>query len=165
MSGDPVPGGYQPQGVLPIFTSTDGFQAWTQAFGDAGLAQMGPAISGVATGSDSRLLLLVWQTKTDQSSADGRTELIGSDAGVFSAVVAAHGSPVDLRSLVLVGGKTLFAAAASGSVYVSSDWGVDWQRIDFGATGPYPAGENLIDLGNGKYLLLGQGGIWLATPS
>jgi hypothetical protein len=42
---------------------------------------------------------------------------------------------------------------------------VDWQRIDLGATGPYPAGENLIDLGNGKYLLLGQGGIWLATPS
>jgi hypothetical protein len=165
MSGDPVPGGYQPQGVLPIFTSADGFQAWTQAFGDADLAQIGPAVSGVATGTDKKLFLLVWETKTDQNAAGGRTELIGGDGSLFSAVLAAHGSPVDLRSLVLVGGRTLLATAASGSIYVSSDWGVDWQRVEFGATRPYPSGKSLIDLGNGRYLLLGEGGIWVATPS
>ena len=165
MSGDPVPGGYQPQGVLPIFTSADGFEAWMQASGDAGLAQIGPAISGVATGSDKQLLLLVWETKADQNVAGGRTELIGGDAGVFSAVPAAHGSPVDLRSLVLVGGKTLLATAASGSIYVSSDWGVNWQRVEFGASNPSPTGNSLIDLGDGRFLLLGEGGIWVAKPN
>jgi hypothetical protein len=164
MSGDPVPVGYQPQGALPIFTSAEGFQAWTQTSGEAGLAQIGPAIGGVATDSDKKLLLLVWETKADATAVDGKTELIGGDAGVFSAVPTAAGSPADLRSLVLVGGKTLLATAASGSVYVSSDWGVDWQRVEFGASRPTPTGKSLIDLGNGKCLLLGKGGIWVATP-
>jgi hypothetical protein len=48
---------------------------------------------------------------------------------------------------------------------VSSDWGVDWQRVEFGTTGPFPAGTSLVDLGNGKYLLLGEGGLWVATPN
>jgi hypothetical protein len=165
MSGDPVPGGYQPPGVLPIFTSMDGFQAWTQAVGDVDLAQIGPVISGVATDGDTKLLLLVWKTKADKNAADGRSELIGSGSGTFSAVATAQGSPADLRSLVLVGGKTLLATAASGSIYVSSDAGVNWQRVAFGTTTPYPTGKGLIDLGNGKYLLRGNGGIWAVTPS
>jgi hypothetical protein len=165
VSGDPVPGGYQSQGLLPIFKSENGIESWMQASGDADLADVGPAISGVAVENDAKLLLLVWETKADQNATDGRTELISGDGSVFSAVPAAHGSPVDLRSLVLVGDKRLLATAASGSIYVSSDQGVDWQRVEFGTTTPYPTGRSLIDLGNGKYLLLGDSGIWVATPS
>jgi hypothetical protein len=170
VSGDPIPSSYQTTAALPIFESANGIDSWTQAAGDADLAQTGPAIGGVATDAGTKLLFLVWADKADQNVTSGRTELIGGNVsgfggGALSAVPAVSGSPNDLRSIVLVGGKTLLGAAESGSIYLSSDQGVDWQRVEFGTTAPYPSGTRLFDLGNGKYLLLGSGGIWVATPS
>ena len=171
VSGNPMPSSFNSGAAIPIFRSANGVDAWMQANGDAGLAQTGPAISGVTADAGARLLFLVWADKNDQNVTSGRTELIGGDgsafggSGAFSAVPAVAGSPTDLRSIVLVGGKTMLGTAESGSLYLSSDRGVDWQRIEFDTTAPHPSGTKLFDLGNGKYLLLGNGGVWVATPS
>jgi hypothetical protein len=163
VSGEPEATESAGQGVLPIFLSTDGTQSWSHSTGEDALARIGPAIAGVANAGDTKVRLLVWKSAADERAVEGKTELILGDGGVFTAVPADPGAPTDLRSLVVVADQSLLAASASGSLYVSRDGGIAWELIGFGP-GPGPTGATLIDLGNGKYLLLGEGGIWVATP-
>jgi hypothetical protein len=164
VSGEPVTAGPEGQGILPIFLSGDGIETWMQSSGEDALARIGPAIAGVADAGDMKVRLLVWKNGEDQRAVEGQTEMILGDAGVFKAIPADPSTPTDLRSLVVVADQTLLATSGSGSFYLSRDGGVTWGLIEFGP-GPRPTGGTLIDLGNGKLLLTGDAGIWVASPS
>jgi hypothetical protein len=164
LSGELVATGAEGQGLLPIFLSGDGIQTWMQSSGEDALARVGPAIAGVADAGDMKVRLLVWKNGEDQRAVEGQTEMILGDAGVFKAVPADPSTPTDLRSLVVVADQTLLATSGSGSFYLTRDGGVTWGPIEFGP-GPRPTGGTLIDLGNGKILLTGDAGIWVATPT